>query len=172
LSVTASSLATAQDTRVANHRRANSAQIRQSGPEYGPNFQVKVLITFKAVISSLGSGKEGRRVHRKGLAPSQRLRCGVRQAVVLFNKLPSCHAVRLITLQKARSSTVLNLSVSSVGSLVPTSSCERMLFAGPGNESSTPLPCKTVTLITRLPRSKFTILGLYRRPMPKVLGGS
>jgi len=37
-------------------RRANSAHVRQSGPESGPGFQTKVLKPFKVVPSSLGSG--------------------------------------------------------------------------------------------------------------------
>jgi len=36
--------------------RANSVNKRQSGPDYGPGFQVKVPETFQGVPSSLGSG--------------------------------------------------------------------------------------------------------------------
>jgi len=38
------------------HCRAISAHIRQSGPESGSGFQVKVLKTFYVVPFSLGSG--------------------------------------------------------------------------------------------------------------------
>ena len=37
--------------------RANMAHLRQSSPDYGLAFQLKVLETFQAVPSSLGSGK-------------------------------------------------------------------------------------------------------------------
>jgi hypothetical protein len=39
--------------------RANMAHIRQSRPDYGLGFQAKVRKTFKAVLSSLGSGGVG-----------------------------------------------------------------------------------------------------------------
>ena len=39
--------------------RANSAHIRQPGPDSGPGVRVKVLKTFQVVSFSLGSGRLG-----------------------------------------------------------------------------------------------------------------
>jgi len=52
--------------------RANMARKRQSRPDFGLGFQVKVLKTFEVVPSSLGSGSPGSLCER-GLSSSSLL---------------------------------------------------------------------------------------------------
>ena len=61
-------------TPISTHRcQANMAQIRQTRPDSGLGFQVKVLKTFEVVPPSLGSGTQvAERTHSKSSEPRQK----------------------------------------------------------------------------------------------------